>query len=66
MGTTRSDFAALRLECRCAADATIAAAMRADQLLDQGDLDGAAVWRRIKAAIKETQKQAPGDDDTVH
>ena len=40
--------------------------MRADELLDQGDLDGAAVWRRIKAAIEEMQKQAPGDDEAVH
>ena len=47
-------------------DAPIHAAMRADELLDQGDLDGAAVWRRIKAAIEEMQKQAPGGDDTVH
>ncbi len=31
-------------------EAPIHAAMRADELLDQGDLDGAAVWRRIKAA----------------
>ena len=29
-------------------EAPIHAAMRADELLDQGDLDGAAVWRRIK------------------
>ena len=31
-------------------DAPIQAAMRADELLDDGDMDGAAVWRRIKAA----------------
>ncbi len=27
--------------------------MRADDLLDQGDLDGAAAWRRIIKAIEE-------------
>ncbi len=47
-------------------DVPIHAAMRADQLLDQGDLDGAAVWRRIKAAIEEMQKRAPGGDEAVH
>ncbi len=47
-------------------DAPIHAAMRADELLDQGDLDGAAVWRRIKAAIEEMQKRAPGDGEVVH
>ena len=34
-------------------EATIRAAMRADELLDQGDLDGAAVWRRIENAVEE-------------
>ncbi len=28
-------------------EAPIHAAMRADELLDKGDLDGAAAWRRI-------------------
>ena len=28
-------------------DAATEAAMRADQLLDEGDMDGCAVWRRI-------------------
>ncbi len=34
-------------------EATIRAAMRADELLDAGDLDGAAVWRRIVKAVEE-------------
>ena len=34
-------------------EATLQAAMRADELLDQGDLDGAAVWRRIVKAVEE-------------
>ena len=33
-------------------DATIHAAMRADELLAQGDLDGAGTWRRVLAAVK--------------
>ncbi len=32
--------------------ATIHAAMRADELLDQGDLDGVAVWKRIVKAVE--------------
>lgn len=33
------------------ADSPIATAMHYDALLDAGDLDGAAVWKRILAAI---------------
>ena len=33
-------------------DATIEAAMRADAMLELGDLDGYAVWRRILRATK--------------
>ncbi len=35
------------------ADAPIQAAMRADAMLDKGDLDGAAVWKRILKAVGE-------------
>jgi hypothetical protein len=30
---------------------------RADQLLEDGDIDGALVWRRILAAIEELQRE---------
>ena len=40
-------------------DATIHAAMRADKLLAQGDMDGAAVWRQVITAIKELQNMKP-------
>jgi hypothetical protein len=33
------------------------AAGRADRLLDDGDVGGAAVWRRILAAIEELQRE---------
>ncbi len=36
-------------------DAPIEAAMRADAMLDKGDLDGYAVWRRILRAVEELQ-----------
>ena len=34
-------------------DAPIHAAMRADAMLDKGDLDGYAVWKRIVKAVEE-------------
>ncbi len=40
-------------------DAILEAAMRADEMLDKGDLDGRAVWRQVLAAIEELQKVAP-------
>ena len=40
-------------------DATIHAAMRADELLAQGDLDGAGTWRRVLDAVKELERTEP-------
>ncbi len=41
-------------------DAPIHAAMRADELLEAGDLDGYAVWKRIiKAAENLLSKERP-------
>ncbi len=37
-------------------DAAIRAAQRADELLDDGDVEGSAVWRRILEAIDELQR----------
>ncbi len=34
-------------------DAPIHAAMRADAMLEKGDLDGAAGWKRILMAVEE-------------
>ncbi len=34
-------------------DAPIHAAMRADAMLETGDLEGAAVWKRIVKAVEE-------------
>jgi hypothetical protein len=36
---------------RYGADAAIEAAKRVDQMLERGDLDGNAVWKRIRRAI---------------
>ena len=37
--------------------AAIQAAMTADAMLDEGDLDGAAVWRWIVGAINDIQRE---------
>ncbi len=44
--------------------ALIEAALKADELLDAGDLDGQAVWLRIRKAVLELLK--PGDGEVVH
>ncbi len=41
-------------------DAPIHAAMQADAMLEKGDLDGYAAWRRILRAIGGTAKTGPG------
>ncbi len=40
-------------------DAVIEAAMRADALLDKGDMDGRAVWLRVIAVIQELEATEP-------
>ena len=47
-------------------DAPIHAAMRADAMLEAGDLDGYAVWRRILRAVEELGLKQPADIDQVH
>ncbi len=41
-------------------DAPIHAAMRADAMLEKGDPDGYAVWKRIVRAVAELQRVEPG------
>ncbi len=47
-------------------DAPIHAAMRADELLEAGDLDGVAVWKRILRAVEELQATKPKPGEAVH
>ncbi len=47
-------------------DAPIQAAMRADAMLEAGDLDGYAVWKRILRAVEELQGAAPKPGEAVH
>ena len=45
-------------------DASIHAAMRADAMLETGDLDGYAAWRRILRAAEELQGTEPAPQGT--
>ncbi len=47
-------------------DAPIEAAMRADAMLEAGDLDGLATWKRILRAIDELGNTTPGADHAVN
>ncbi len=47
-------------------DAPIEAAMRADAMLEKGDLDGCAVWKRILRAVEELQGTEPKSGAAVH
>ncbi len=47
-------------------DAPIHAAMRADELLEKGDVDGYAVWRRILRAVEELQRAEPAPGARVN
>ena len=47
-------------------DAPILAAMRADELMETGDMEGRAVWLRIVKAIEEFLSEERPDDAEVH
>ncbi len=47
-------------------DAPIHAAMRADAMLEAGDLGGLAVWRRIVRAVEEIQRTEWRPKEVVH
>lgn len=48
------------------ADAPVQAAMRADELIAAGDMDGRAIWFRIVRAIEDVQATAPPDGTRVN
>ncbi len=51
---------------RYGAAAATEAAMRADEFLDQGNMDGQRVWIRIMQAIEELQLEQPRDGEAMH
>ncbi len=42
------------------------APMRADEFLDQGNLDGQRLWMRIMQTIEELQRERLRDGEAVH
>ena len=48
------------------AEAPIHAAMRTDELLEAGDMDGQVVWKQILAAIEELLSKEPSQGAKVH
>jgi hypothetical protein len=47
-------------------DAPIHTAMRADELLERGDIEGLAVWKRILRAVDELLMRERPEGTTVH
>ena len=47
-------------------DAPIHAAMWADDLMEAGDMEGEAVWRRIVKAIEELLSEERAEGEKVH
>jgi hypothetical protein len=44
----------------------LVAAMRADEFLEKGDVDGSAVWRRVLKAIIEIRREEPREGEVVN
>jgi len=40
--------------------------MRADAMLEAGDLDAYAAWKRILRAVEELQGTVPGSSEAAH
>ena len=47
-------------------DAPVHSAMRADELMEAGDMEGVAVWKRIGRAVEELLSGERPDDAEVH
>lgn len=47
-------------------NAPLEAAIRANRMLGNGDLDGQTVWRRVKGAAEELLKAGPRDGEAQH
>jgi len=58
--------AALLMIRRYGDDAALQAAMRGDELLDKGDLDGMLIWQAIISAIRRLQAKMPAGDEALH
>ena len=45
---------------------TLEAAQRADAMLEKGDMEGAAVWRRVLKAVEELQRKERREGEAAH
>ncbi len=48
------------------AGASLEAAQRADAMLERGDMDGCAVWKRIVAAVEEIERTERRENEAAH
>ncbi len=48
------------------AGAALEAAQRADAMLEKGDMEGAAVWKRIVRAVEELQRRERHEGEAAH
>ena len=58
--------AANQLVRRYGEDASFEAATCVDEMLDEGDMDGCAVWKRILRAVEDLQRAKPSSSEVVH
>ncbi len=58
--------AANQLVKRYGEDAEFEAAMRADAMIEQGDPEGLAVWKRILRAVDELLRTEPAETEQRH
>ena len=47
-------------------NAVLEAAQRADAMLERGDMNGCAVWKRIVAAVEEIERTERREDEAAH
>ena len=47
-------------------DAVLEAAKHADAMLEKGDLEGQAVWKRVLKAAEELQRKERAPGETAH
>ena len=57
---------ALLMDERYGADAILESLSVAEHLLEDGDCQGAAMWRRVQEAIQWLQAQTPAPGEAVH
>jgi hypothetical protein len=58
--------AAKQMQKLYGADAAIHAAMRADRLMNQGDIEGFDMWKRVVDALNELDRAIPRDGEARH